>query len=339
MFAGKPREIVALRLQLGELLTGAVPPDVDWEALLFFANSQHLVPAIFLKLAQHDKLRALPAEVHDYISLIHELNRTRNIQLQEQLLEYAQALNRHGVVPVLTKGAIDLATGPDSSLALRMMYDLDVSVRAEELQAAETALRELGYRPLNGQGWGRPSACGSIDLHYPPSRYREYWPELAGELRPAAIAGVRLSAPSNYLRARHLIIHDMIKDGGWWLLTLNMRSLFDLYELSQSAEGVDWRRLIGTMPDRLTRAAAVAQCRALDHYFQTVTRPVSEPVGLFRHKIRTEQAPSQLIKPLRACGRMSWWMHRAKVEWRNRETVSSLAGRIVRRAMRGRNWP
>lgn len=334
MVGGRSHNINDLRRQLGELLTGSLPADVDWEALLRLANSEHLAPAVYLSVLNNDKVRDLPWDVAEYLSVIHELNRARNNQLREQLFEYINALNQYDIVPILTKGAVSLATGPERHIGLRMMYDLDLTVRKEEVLLAEKVLGTLGYHSLSGYGWGRASACGSIDLHYPPGRYPAYWPDNEDEFRLASISGARLLVPSNMMRAKHSIIHDMVKDGAWWLLRVNMRALFDLYELGRYREGYDWRYLIDTMPDRLTRAAAIAQRRALNLYFGTEGQPIGDRSGLLRHKVRTGQILGVLLWPLRASGRIAWLGHKAGVEWRNRETAVRLAARIVQRARR-----
>ena len=243
---------------LCECLQGRRPRAVDWMALLASANGNWLTPAICVALAKSEQLDHLPHDVTAFLRHIHDHNVQRNTRLLAQLHELLAAFNRAGIEPTLTKGAAHLFTSSRETFGARMMSDLDVFIETTEIAAAEQCLIDLGRQRIAGLGWGRPTDVGLIDLHYPPGSLPKYFPiatALSTHSNRESRQGVRAKIPSPTWRAAHLVVHDQIKDGDWWLGGLDVRHLYQLAELTRSPEGIDWRALTSAMPDQLARDA------------------------------------------------------------------------------------
>ncbi len=71
----------------------------------------------------------------------------RNLLLFEALDELTVDFDARGLRPVILKGA-DFARRLYPSPAVRPMSDLDLWVRPEEVERAESALASLGYSPV-----------------------------------------------------------------------------------------------------------------------------------------------------------------------------------------------
>ena len=187
-----------------------------------------------------------PPSVGDYLSYLHDRNGERNRRLRVQLLEAISALNAQGIEPILLKGAINLFTADREDCGARMLSDLDLSVAPFEMAGARVGACALGYQDVgNAREMARPEDVGVIELHDRPSaRSAKY---LANDLRASSPKMARDGAvariPSATSRALHLIVHDMIKEGDYWSLRIDLRHLQDLASLARSSEGVDWQQL------------------------------------------------------------------------------------------------
>src|SRR4051794_24358345 len=168
--AAFPLQTLALALK------GELPGDVDWDLLIATANDALLTPDLHRALKAHALLDRAPADVREYLRFIDEVNCERNARLSGQIFELVAALNNVGIEPVLTKGAGELwkSTGEDIP---RMMYDIDITVSREELASAESCFVTLGYSRIHGVGWARSQDVAAVDIHFPPGRFPEYWPD------------------------------------------------------------------------------------------------------------------------------------------------------------------
>ncbi|MFC7536948.1 nucleotidyltransferase family protein [Sphingomonas sp. GCM10030256] len=278
-----------LRL-LAQALRGGLPAPGEWQSVVELASRGWLVPALHLAMERSGHLAAVPREVRDYLELLHDRNRQRNARLRAQLTEAVAAFNDAGIRPVLMKGAIHLFTGPEQALGARISSDLDLAIAPDEFDHAVLALQGLGYRQNGEREFGREQDAGEIELHMGPSdRSAKY---LKGDLRHYSKAAERSGAtaliPSATAQALHLIVHDMIKEGDYWRLRLDLRHLHDLAELASRPDGVDWLRLTDMMPDKVGRRAVAMQAAALrDLYAIEIPADLGLANGaLVRHRFR-----------------------------------------------------
>ena len=223
-----------------------------------------------------------------------------------------------------------------------MMSDLDVFVETTEIAAAEQCLIDLGRQRIAGLGWGRPTDVGLIDLHYPPGSLPKYFPiatALSTHSNRESRQGVRAKIPSPTWRAAHLVVHDQIKDGDWWLGGLDVRHLYELAELTRSPEGIDWRALTSAMPDQLARDAR----RVSSSHFARCSVSRSQKSALsgrflprWQHARRIFQARHPVISaPLRAAGCLTWLFRRAHVERTHRGGVAVLIRGLCKKLDQG----
>lgn len=268
-----------LRLVTG-VLQDRLPAEADWPNVLEIANRAWLGPALYAALRRAGRLDEIPPPVGDYLSYLHDRNGERNQRLRVQLLEAIRGLNAHNIEPILLKGAIDLFTADHEGIGSRMLSDLDLSVAPLEVAGARSALIALGYQDVGkASEMARPQDVGVIELHDRPSaRSAKY---LADDLRDSSPKATRDGAvariPSATSRALHLIVHDMIKEGDYWSLRIDLRHLQDLASLARSSEGVDWQQLSAALSERTPRQALMVQAAALDDLFGIELPPDLRP--------------------------------------------------------------
>jgi hypothetical protein len=121
-------------------LQGHPPAGDQWLNVLEIANRAWLAPALYLALSRASQLEQIPVPVRDYLALLHERNRERNLRLRAQLVEAVCAMNAQMIEPTLLKGAVHLFIARDETLGSRMMSDLDLCVASSEVADARIAL-------------------------------------------------------------------------------------------------------------------------------------------------------------------------------------------------------
>ena len=325
--------------QVLQCLRGEIPETADWEPLLRTANENWLVPAIYVAFARSARLESLPEDVRSFLTFIHGRNCERNTRLVKQLEEILLAFNRTGIVPTLMKGTIHLFTAPPEKFGARMMADLDLMVSRAELPVAEQCLHELGRERLGGLGWAKKTDVGCVDLHYPPGTLAEYFPAidaLAARASRTERNGVVARIPSPAQRAAHIVVHDLIKDGDWWLGKLDLRHALELAELIDGPPGMDWPALLRAMPDELSRRALELALITVRELFGAKV-PAGARSGRisarwqFRRMLFQLDHPS-LSAPVKAAGYLAWAARRLRVEWRNRGDGALFVQRALRKA-------
>ncbi len=277
-------------------------PDCDWRAVLALANRTLLTPALFEAISASEGLDRLDPEVAEYLGFLHACNRDRNQRLRAQLDEAVGALNDAGICPVLLKGAVPIFLCPGNRLPARITSDLDISVDAAELPAAQRCAEALGYLPVPLQrGVARPQDVGMLEL-------RETWTKSPEPATRVGRDGLWVMVPSANSRAMHWIMHDLFKEGDYWRGRIDLRHLHDLWRLAED-EGVDWPALRGWAPDRRAQNAIDTQYLALSHFFgiRIPAESDRQPVARLQHWRRLFTARHPVAgAPLRLAANASW---------------------------------
>lgn len=254
-------------------LQGLPPVDVEWTSVIGLANQTLTTPALIDFVNKFASI--LPEDVGEYIRQIHCRNVLRNNRLFVQLEEAVVAMNGYGITPILLKGASTLATAPEARKGVRLMCDLDIMIMPDEARTAVAALCAIGYdihdqAPPESQRWhvelNRSQDVGAIDLQRaapgPAYPYQSLGHALS-HCVPATLGRGRVYIPTPIYRALMLIIHDQFQDYGYWLGDLDLRHLVELRDLSNSAEGLDWRELTSLVSGELVKNAVETQLIAL----------------------------------------------------------------------------
>jgi len=223
----------------------------DWTAPLELANRHWVTPALYAALRDADALAELPADVVDYLGLVHRLNGERNEALRRQAVELLEALNGAGIRPMLLKGALALFTGLYRDPAARMLRDIDVLVPSGCEDNAAIVLQRLGYRlatkyEVGHNAYGdfeRPHDPGAVDLHVELIETphllaaRDVW----GRARKVAYADSEFYAPSATDAVLHHLLHAQIHYlGNFYRGILELRQVYEFAQLLRRSADVDW---------------------------------------------------------------------------------------------------
>jgi hypothetical protein len=228
----------------------------DWNLLLRTATLENALVAVrdYFRSVQPG---VMPLPVERQLTILSLDRELRMRRLERRLVESVTALNARGVTPVLLKGAA-LASTVYGSFSRRPMNDIDILVKPEEEQRAETVLLSAGwmrdaavpdefyYREhhhlaplLDEKGTGL-----HFEVHrdlFPPGHPFQYThDELLRSARPITVGGARALVLSPAYHVVHAAIHfvwsHMMRTGGW-------NTLRDLGTL-QRAGCIDWSEVI-----------------------------------------------------------------------------------------------
>jgi hypothetical protein len=248
---------------LAGAMQGRPPQDAEWDGVLDLANRSLITPRLAIALADHP----LPPDVDVFLQDVLARNRHRNQRLRAQLDSAALQLNRRGVTPVLLKGSAALLSADAARRDGRMLCDLDILVRPEQIDDAILALQAGGYALVSRRHGGdlhavaelmREGEHAMIDLHQrapgPPGMAEVS--DLRARCSTEVIGdGAAALLPSPTLQLFFLVLHDQFHDGDYWSGRLNLRHLLDTADLLGAAGGVDWAYLDSLVETPVVRNA------------------------------------------------------------------------------------
>lgn len=229
--------------------------EIAWESVIAAAGYHLVTPALYWALREKGLLRELPDDVHDYLEAVWTLNFERNQKLSSQLVEVCGLFNRHGIQPLLLKGAITLVTECYPNIGVRVMNDLDMLIPEERLADAREILYQAGYADayssddapdhhhLTPLTHSEKIACIELHRGIVGQRYAELLPAAAvlDDSVSLTFMGVSAKQPSPIHRIQHNIVHSHLQDGNNARHNIDLRQLYEFIMLLKQFEAeIDW---------------------------------------------------------------------------------------------------
>jgi len=227
----------------------------DCAAVVATAEQYRLTPALFEAAREANLLDWFDGGLTDRLRAEYAANVVTNAHLGRQLGECLDALNRHGIEPVVLKGALGLIER--RSRFARMMTDLDLLVAPDAIDAACDALRTLGYSILPGPGaaarfeWSahRADLGAPIDLHRAlgVGAVAEVLDTtvVVGRATAHEIDGVRFLALDPADQLVHAVVHSQCNDKAHRTGAISLRQLHNFALLYDGIEDASaWPRAV-----------------------------------------------------------------------------------------------
>lgn len=288
---------------------------LDWNEVLAVASELMVGPALWC--AVYDSPSPIPAAVGEQLRQQYLLNIVRNLHFERTLSEAVQALNLSGVLPLLFKGALELAARTPGEVAGRLMVDLDLLVPGDQMPDARRALEGLGYKApprktfadLHELPLVRDDSPGPIELHLalgsrPVAAVlptAEAW-EQSSEI---SVGDGRARALSPSHQVLHNVLHSAVQDGNHVMGGLPLRQLLILSRLVEThGASIDWN-MIGRRMEEHKLARHLRDHLWLAHRFAGMELPdddVSVWSRLHEGRVRANFAlgwPAHLQRNLR----------------------------------------
>lgn len=224
----------------------------NWTAPLRVANDHLLGPALYASLLQGETLTDVPVEVRRYLGYLYRENARRNAALRHQALELLSTLAARGIDAMVLKGCSALLGKLHHGAGVRMLRDIDLMVKPQDLSATLDALHALGYRidtrfPAGHHAHAelrRPHDPATLDLHVELVDPRhvlsavEVWDRSERHVHE----GVIWYAPCPTDFALHNILHAQIHFlGNFYRGVLDLHQLYDLVvAMRRFGPLIDW---------------------------------------------------------------------------------------------------
>lgn len=254
-----------------------------WTELLETSGRALLTPALYSALRRKNLLDQAPGDVAEYLLAVYELSVRRNLKLKKQLLKVVIEFNRHGIVPLILKGAIALVDDkPYCDIGVRMMRDLDILVAQEQLSQCVDLLSSMNFRFVDEQAdWQtahhvqpmyHKDSQAVIELHrqIAPGEYARLLPAeaLRRDANPHRVGGAELYLPSADHRVIHNILHSHIVNQDFRMGRVDLGNLCELARLCDSFEPLlNWQQIAVAFDARQYRLAFRNYFESLNELF------------------------------------------------------------------------
>ncbi|MGQ8336612.1 nucleotidyltransferase family protein [Sunxiuqinia sp. A32] len=222
---------------------------IDWERFVFICSNHLILPTVYLKFQTNGILDHIPEELTLHLKEMYQLNLSRNSEIEKQLKEIVESLNKNGIMPILLKGAANLMDGLYRDKGERMMSDIDLLVEEEDYVKSAEILRNIGYMVAEeASEWVdihkakhyprlfRKDCVADVEIHrIPVDRSYIGWfnSEIINQEKGEISSLLGCFVESDLHKIIHNFIHCQLVDEGFLTGIVSLRDVYDLYLLSK----------------------------------------------------------------------------------------------------------
>ena len=230
--------------------------DFNWDFLVKMGSSHLILPTIYCKLKEKGLLQHLPEDLVLYLEEITSLNRNRNLTIIEEVKTISSLFNAHQIEHVFLKGAALLVSDYYNDVGERMVGDIDVLVRPEQLFKAQNLMIDQGYKGVEttfGHEYFEHKHLPrlSSDMHLAALEIHRKVLEkpVKGQLEPLKILKnkqlinkISIASPTDLLS--HAVLNFQINDYGYDYNFLGFRSVYDTLILLRKVSKSELKNLL-----------------------------------------------------------------------------------------------
>ena len=208
--------------------------NLNLDILIRKASSHLVLPTLFIQLKKKKLLDEFPLELKAYFKFIYKKNKRRNKDLKREISNLSALLKKEKIDFVFIKGAANIISGLYNDLGERMVSDIDILVKEEQIDDALNALQKVGFRNLNYSFFedrhitrqvNKDNLFG-VEIH----RYlfkNNYDPKTSNEALKNKIYIKNIPVPNFNYQLINNIISFQINDCGNRLLSYSYKNIYD----------------------------------------------------------------------------------------------------------------
>ncbi len=260
-----PSDALLLRLlHLDDLdIDAPAASAATWEALLPRATDLAVSPLVYAAIRPYADRLGVPPAVYQTLHNHYAENGLRNLALYQRLRTVVQGLQRRGFAIIVLKGAY-LAQGVYRDPSLRLMSDIDLLVKPEDVARLRDLFHELGYAPVpsaepvgdapHHDQFAHPTSPPDFELHWSLVSAGQLFQVDHQGLWERAVKTSIAGLPVQVLSPEDMVLHLCLHTSYQHVFDrFSLRCLCDIQRcLRHYGDNVDW--------DQVCRRAAEWRC-------------------------------------------------------------------------------
>lgn len=208
--------------------------DSEWDALLENSKRHLVTPILYYRLKALSEQIDLPPRLAERLHLVYLQSTTGNIRLRSELLRALKTITKADIPCILLKGA-HLSEFVYEDIGLRVMEDVDLLFRKEDLEKAQACLLANGFLG--------PGSRLQIDLHWYIEQYLDVdMKTIWNSAHSVQFDGI----PVLVLSPEHLVVHLCVHLAFHHQFRFaGLRTLNDIRQvLKHYRSAIDWHSVI-----------------------------------------------------------------------------------------------
>ncbi|WP_179022216.1 nucleotidyltransferase family protein [Winogradskyella forsetii] len=240
-------DILSFEVSNSQLEETLKNPAFNWDPLVVEGSKHLVLPAIYCRLKARKFLHLLPTDLKNYLEELTNINRNRNKALLSQVRAISKLLNEHHIEHVFLKGAALLASGCYHDNAERMVGDIDILVKKDQVYTAFNLLKSNGYDKSSGYAYDTiefrhldklisENELASIEIHSHllNRKYRSLIDLQAILNTKNTINGIAI--PRTYDLSMHQILSWQLNDKGHYYKFPNFKIFYDIIKVNSDKD-------------------------------------------------------------------------------------------------------
>ena len=222
-----------------------------WNTLVKISSSQLIIPAVYFKLKERDFLKKIPSDLKDYLFEIYSFNEKRNQSMVNEINSIEKVLVDNKINFFFLKGSYLLRTIFKNNIGIRMMHDIDILVKEDQIYLAKNIIEKMNYKYrgfenklLNDKHIPRlinNEKNIGLEIHYKLTKGKKYFFNYDNLFKNNLMNSFSINDNLN-----HFILNFEYNDNGAILGSISLRSLFDFYNLNLINNDFDFNKNIYT---------------------------------------------------------------------------------------------
>jgi hypothetical protein len=231
-------DILSFETSNSELEKTLNQPSFDWDAIVIEGSKHLVLPAIYCRLKTKQFLGTIPAELNNYLEEITSINRNRNKAILKQVETISKLLYENKIDHVFLKGSALLASGCYTDNAERMVGDIDILIKKEQIFEAFELLKTNGYNKTFGYAYKKigfrhldrlisDHQIAAVELHTELLNKKYLFLMDMDSILKSKIVLNAIPFPNKSYLIKHQILSWQINDKGHYYNFPNFKSIYD----------------------------------------------------------------------------------------------------------------
>ncbi len=226
-------------------------PDINnqkfWNNLVKISSSQIIIPTVYFKLNERGLLKKIPNDLKDYLFEIYSFNKKRNQSMVNEINSIHKILNDNNINFFFLKGSYLLRTIYKNNIGIRMMHDIDILVKEDQIYLAKNIFEKMNYKDrgfenkiLNEKHIPRlinNEKNIGLEIHYKLTEGKKNFFNYNNLFQNNLMNSLSINDNLN-----HIILNSEYNDNGAILGRINLRSFFDFYNLNRINNDFDFNK-------------------------------------------------------------------------------------------------